>query len=253
MLMTKAEYEEAAEGSSLYGSVNGKRWPNPTKIPYVIHSTLRSNSYAMAGIKAAIADYKSKLCMQFVPRTTESYYIQFGGVSRGCSSAVGYDPRRGSHIISLVNGCWGKGTIIHEMAHTLGLYHEQSRPDRDNHVQILFHNIKDGRAFNFNKMSGLNTLGTHYDYDSVMHYGRTAFSKNGQITIYTKDRSKQNVIGQRRGFSATDIQEIKKMYPNLPASCGATTVCKDNVTYCYKYTKYCSNNYWMKKNCRKHC
>ena len=51
---------------------------------------------------------------------------------------------------------------------------------------------------------------TDYDYDSVMHYGNTAFSKNGKITI--KPIKANVIIGQRNGFSALDIQEINALY-----------------------------------------
>ena len=45
-----------------------------------------------------------------------------------------------------------------------------------------------------------------------MHYGRAAFSINTLDTITTIDPVQQNVIGQRNGMSATDIQQINRMY-----------------------------------------
>ena len=40
--------------------------------------------------------------------------------------------------------------------------------------------------YNFNINNGIDSLGTSYNYGSVMHYGSHAFSKNGQPTIRAK-------------------------------------------------------------------
>ena len=39
---------------------------------------------------------------------------------------------------------------------------------------------------------------------SVMHYRKNSFSKNGKITIKTLDPANQNVIGQRKGVRIFD-------------------------------------------------
>lgn len=87
-------------------------------------------------------------------------------------------------------------------------------------------------VFAFNKYTSANSdnQGTPYDYsklsmlihdllirktylsfsDSIMHYGRTAFSSNGQPTMIPKDP--KATIGDRTTLSPIDIQEIQKFY-----------------------------------------
>ncbi|UJR10624.1 hypothetical protein I4U23_014821 [Adineta vaga] len=99
----------------------------------------------------------------------------------------------------------------------LGFWHEQSRTDRDDYVTIDFNNVQPGREHNFNKYSAsaTDTLDLPYDYNSVMHYSKTAFSINGLPTIITKD---SNVwIGQRNALSANDIEEIRRYYKSTIA------------------------------------
>ena len=70
----------------------------------------------------------------------------------------------------------------------LGFYHEQSRPDRDNYVDVYFDNIDpQDKAHNFNKCTGCSTQNEPYDFDSVMHYQRTAFGKGKGKLMCVKD------------------------------------------------------------------
>ena len=60
-------------------------------------------------------------------------------ISSSCCSYIGYVGCRQG--ISLSNYCFSKGTVAHELGHVIGLFHEQSRPDRDNYVRIITQNI----------------------------------------------------------------------------------------------------------------
>ena len=48
------------------------------------------------------------------------------------------------------------GIVLHELLHVLGMWHEQSRLDRDQHVRILWHNILLGKEDQFARWGSLN-------------------------------------------------------------------------------------------------
>lgn len=107
------------------------------------------------------------------------------------------------------------GTVIHEILHALGFYHEQSRYDRDQYVKINYRNIPNDKLINFEKMprDEMKTFNVRYDMESVLHYSAYAFSKNNKMTIESRgDKSLNQVMGQREGFSKEDIEKVNAMY-----------------------------------------
>ena len=90
----------------------------------------------------------------------------------------------------------------------------QSATDRDQFVRINTQNIIPGFEHNFLRYESnfVSMFSTHYDYDSIMHYGRRAFSRNGRDTVTTINPSFANRIGQRSRLSAGDIARIRNMY-----------------------------------------
>ena len=103
------------------------------------------------------------------------------------------------------------------MGHAIGFLHEHTRPDRDEHVDIVYDNMIIGfeREFYKEDEKRVNTLGVGYDYNSIMHYSHNTFSQNkGYLsTIIAHD---PNIpVGGAAALSSLDIVKTNILY-NCP-------------------------------------
>ena len=152
-----------------------KLWPLGEPVSYVItpEAEVRRDS-----IEAAIAHWEDNTCVTFTEQP-----VDFSGVphlrfinGKGCYSFLGMLKNKlDGQVVSIGNGCGGLTTTSHEIAHSLGFFHEQSRKDRDEHVEVMWDNINKGKQPNFHmKDKGLATV--PYDLRSIMHYAAYAFA-----------------------------------------------------------------------------
>ncbi|KHN86190.1 Zinc metalloproteinase nas-37 [Toxocara canis] len=125
------------------------------------------------------------------------------------------------------------GVIAHETLHALGLWHEQSRSDRDRYIAINYRNVYPGTEGNFEKRSTRTTenMGEPYDLGSVMHYGSKAFAVD-----YSREYSDRPLARDRLGLPAAPLylplREIDHTHVSIavraaPDSCKRQLPCQN--------------------------
>ncbi|MCY1704161.1 M12 family metallopeptidase [Deinococcus sp. SL84] len=107
----------------------------------------------------------------------------------------------------LAINCFNSRTVIHEMGHAAGQWHEHQRCDRDKYVAIPTQ--YQGDSGNFGRNCNIYSYGP-YDYDSVMNYGSpyvSALSQPGGP--YAGDPRN---LGRPADLSAGDISALRTTY-----------------------------------------
>eukprot|EP00439_Symbiodinium_sp_Y106_P055325 s215_g7.t1 len=207
----------------------GHPWPDKV-LKYAMDPGIGRNS--RRALQSAMEEIVEKSCVTFqeVPFDyTGGPYVQMISSEEGCWSGVG----SGRNIrLNMGTGCNTHLTAVHEL-HALGQKHEQSRPDRDHFLDIRWNNIIDENLHNF-EISANGYTGRPYDYMSIMHYSRFAFTKNsiaadmlvswtlnqlGKLGIDTQDSTLQprnsmynGKLGSSQIMSDGDAEQLQDMY-----------------------------------------
>src|SRR5262249_38345895 len=146
--------------------------------------------------------------VNFVPYTGAGDAIVFEQGTNHCYSGLGR--QGGLQPIKLAAGCQS-AEIIHEVMHALGFIHEQSRPDRDQYVDILWQNIDEEFKPQYNIVPDTFTAairGFGFDYKSAMLYRPDTFAKSkGLATMQSK--TQETIVPVTQGLSDGDIQRLK--------------------------------------------
>ncbi|XP_066998547.2 low choriolytic enzyme isoform X2 [Anabrus simplex] len=175
-------------------------------MPYVIDDYFLPEQKEI--IQDVIDEFNTKSCVRMRPyRHGDRDYVLIQRSFLKSSSQIGH--KGGAQVVNLMNCCGKRGQINHELLHAWGFHHQHSVVGREKYIRINWENIIEENIKNFLKQDS-DDFGLPYDYDSVMHYDRFAFSKNNKPTIEPLVEGVE--IGQREGFSEMDIIKLNMLY-----------------------------------------
>ena len=197
-------------------------WTNNV-VPYKFNSSISEATAQI--VRDGMDHWEDNTCLRFlVKQQNTSDYVEVINHKSGCFSHVGRINGRQEINLEANTGCEDFGVVVHEIGHAVGFWHEQSRPDRDNYVNIHTENIQSYYVIAFMKKKNyqIDSLGSAYDFGSIMHYSTTAFKKPGCfgqrcITISISNQVEYNrqgrpALGQRNSLSTRDIAQANALY-----------------------------------------
>ena len=159
-------------------------------VPYELKSSENLSSTFLMAVK----QIEDATCLMFKKRTSEAAYVRVESMCE-CSK---YSCQNTGSVTGLgklspstieIHACVRPdreedvGFLVHEIGHSLGLVHTQTRPDRDEHIRVNTRNIisQESEQFQYKKCSACLTYNTSYDCMSVMHYRDHFLRKPGVI------------------------------------------------------------------------
>eukprot|EP00956_Cyclotella_meneghiniana_P035737 scaffold117683_cov46-Cyclotella_meneghiniana.AAC.7 len=205
-------------------------------IPYRIKSTSAFNQETRDTIALALRDIEDATrVIKFVDRTDEVEYIYFSYetyYANICASNLGKQTNTTTKIyLGWCRELKHRGNIIHEIMHALGFWHEHSRPDRDEYLRIHWENVMEGAERNLEKAEMINSLGSDYDYLSIMHYPWNAYAINSNMPtmVNTTLMNKWETIGQRVKLSDRDTNQLRLLYQCKSGPRDGSSITVDNL------------------------
>ena len=205
-------------------------------IPYIIHPDTPNKE----NINQAITYVMDNTPIKFIPVKIvngiiqDANFVVFVPHNSICASPIGM--MNGNNLV-LGNSYKGQpvfvsdwcktGDLIHELGHTLGLWHEHTRCDRDPYIEIVWNNIQEDSKHNFEVIcdptdpskASLSPISYgEYDYCSMMHYPERAensINHSSPIIIPKQQVVGCEHIGQTGKLSEVDLDAIYYIYSFL--------------------------------------
>ena len=211
-------------------------WPKVSGVAtvyYIIDSA--SDPNATSKIQTAISTFNADFpgIIQWMGWTSAKgpNYVDINlssaDLSGTCEAEEGYaaipaEPMTGSTSCTVA-------TILHEMGHIIGLWHEQTRADRNTYLTLNYSNvIKDFWSNYLYETDNQQLLGL-FDYASVMEYPPYSFSRNGGPVIETIPAgipltgTEGVPVPTTADYSAADKETIERLYGAAPTAVTVTS------------------------------
>jgi len=211
-------------------------WPKVSGVATVYYQ-INGLSGDVTNIDAAVSTFNGDFpgVIQWVEGTGSGTYVDINLNSNDFSgecevTSEGY-PSAPNTIISMGgSGSCTVTTILHEMGHIVGLYHQQTRTDSATYVTVNYSNaIKSTWPYDFAINTQNQQLLTPYDYASVMQYPSYSLSRNGGPVIETIPagiplQGTDGVPGAgNQDYSAGDKEAIDRLYGAAPTMVTVTS------------------------------
>lgn len=215
-----ASTSDAIVGQSVtigYPSSKWRKVGGVYQIPYVTTSTAANLLSALSTFNTTFAGV-----IQFVPRAAEVDYVDIT-VNLSDFSGQGFSAlgRSGGRQELYCAGNCTVGTFLHEMGHAVGLYHTHVRADRDSFVTLHLNNVIKTLKANYDIPVDNVAQSGSYDFASIMHYGAYTFTRNGEPTMESIPPGMR--LSTSSGYSAGDVDGIKRLYDMVPTSVTITS------------------------------
>jgi hypothetical protein len=212
------------EGSTIaFSSEQWTKVAGVTQVPYTISAETQGVSAAVTNINNAISTFNATFSgvIHWVARTAQTSYVIFdlspSDFSGVCESSVGMVPLADQPQTAYGSINCGVPTLLHEMGHVIGSWHEQSRVDRNSYVNIITANIDKPLLSNFDQVTIDEEDMGLYDYASIMHYFGQAFSVDGLATTIESTPVAGITLSNSSGYSSGDIDSILRLYGAVPS------------------------------------
>lgn len=196
----------ATRGVALNGLAG--RWPHG-EVPYVLDASLSSSTRRAIEEAVAVWNASGSITLSAISAASAPRDHVVFQTGPGCASWVGR--QGGAQEIWIGEHCTS-GSVMHEIGHALGLEHEHTRADRDQHIRIVWDSIVLEKRHNFATAPPDSRLLGAYDIGSIMHYGPANFSLDGEVTIVPLAPIAGVRMGQRRTPSDGDIAAVSRLY-----------------------------------------